>query len=129
MSGAGDDLRANKELVRQHIELSWNAAEFDRLDEVWAADAVVHLSDGHSLVGLEALKEHLRSVVLLWEDRHCEIEDLVCEGDTVANRWSFRGTGRGERLTISGMDFYRVADGLLVEEWIALGTPSSSTES
>jgi predicted ester cyclase len=63
-------------------------------------------------------------VVLVWDERVCRIEDLVAERDLVANRWSFRAVGPGGMpLSMSGMDFYRVAGGKLVEEWIALGIP------
>jgi ketosteroid isomerase-like protein len=127
MTARTDDAEANKELVRRHIDLSWNAADFDALDQVWASDAVIHLYDGQTLLGLEALKEHLRSVVLIFDDRRCEIEALLSQGDTVANRWTFQATAGGEYVTTCGMDFYRMSDGLIVEEWIALGTPDSAT--
>lgn len=114
-----------KDLVRRHIDLSWNKADFDALDAVWSDEAVVHLWDGRTLTGLQELKEHLRASVLAWTDRLCEIEELVAEGDFIANRWSFRGADpTGDRWTMSGMDFYRVSDGKLFEEWIALGTPA-----
>ncbi len=119
------NLEANKDLVRRHIGLSWNDAAFDDLDTVWASDAVIHLYDGQTLQGLQALKEHLRSVVLLFDDRRCEIESLVADGDVVANRWTFRATLSDEAVTTCGMDFYRIHDGLIAEEWIALGTPDS----
>lgn len=62
-----------------------------------------------------------------WGERLCEIQELVAEGDTVANRWIFHGTAEGERVTIDGMDFYRIADGKIAEEWIALGPTDSAT--
>jgi hypothetical protein len=50
---------------------------------------------------------------------------LVGEDDRVANRGRFDAVGpSGDPLSMTGMDFYRVADGELVEEWIALGIPS-----
>jgi hypothetical protein len=64
---APDDLQ--KELVRRHIDLSWNKADFDALDQLWASDAVVHLWDGRTLDGLDALKKHLRASVSPWTDR------------------------------------------------------------
>ena len=113
-----------KDLVRRHIELAWNEADFDGLDEVWAPDAVVHLANGRVVAGLDMLKAHLAEVVLVWEQRDCRIEELVGEGDLVANRWSFKAAGRdGSPMSMTGMDFYRVGDGRLVEEWIALGIP------
>jgi ketosteroid isomerase-like protein len=113
-----------KELVRRHIDLAWNEADFDRLDEVWSPDAVVHLANGRDVVGLSELKAHLATVVLVWEQRECRIEELLAERDLVANRWSFRAVGKdGPALSMTGMDFYRTANGKLVEEWIALGIP------
>ena len=129
MTSASDKSQANKQLVRRHIDLSWNDADFEALDQVWAPDCVVHLPTGQTIAGLGALQDHLRSAVLYWSDRRCEIEALVSEGDTVANRWTFRGTAGGETVTIAGMDFYRMSDGLIVEEWIALGSPQSMTAS
>ena len=87
----------------------------------------MHLHDGQTLHGLQALKAHLRSVVLVWDERRCEIQELVADGDTVANRWTFHGTAGGQRVTIHGMDFYRMADGRIVEEWIALGATNFPT--
>lgn len=60
-------VEANEGAVRRHIDLSWNQAEFDALAEVWSLDAVV------------------RTAVLAWTDRHCEIEALVGEGNLDAN--------------------------------------------
>jgi len=119
-------IESNKDLVRRPVDLSWNDARFDALDDVWAAGCVVHLANGRDVIGLASLKEHLRDVVLPWSDRNCRIEDLVGEDDRVANRWSFEAVGpSGDRLTMSGMDFYRVAGGKLAEEWIALGIPNA----
>jgi hypothetical protein len=123
-NGGSMSLDANKELVRKHIDFAWNDATFDALDEVWADECVVHLANGHDVVGLEALKEPLRSVVLPWSDRVCRVEELVAERALVANRWTFRAAGpSGGRITMTGMDIYRVDGGRLTEEWIALGAP------
>jgi ketosteroid isomerase-like protein len=115
---------SNKALVQRHIDLAWNEADFVALSEVWASDCVVHLANGRDVVGLDALTDHLRDAVLVWNDRDCRVEELVGEGDLVANRWSFRAVGpTGDPLSMTGMDFYRIADGRLAEEWIALGIP------
>ncbi|MEY2470195.1 MAG: hypothetical protein QOF21_2893 [Actinomycetota bacterium] len=112
----------HKEMVRRHIDLSWNQADFGALDQVWSADAVVHLWDGRSLIGLPALQQHLHDAVLAWTDRECVVESLAAEGDLVANRWTFRAADpTGTRWVTEGMDFYRFHNGRIVEEWIALG--------
>jgi hypothetical protein len=121
---AAMSLDANKELVRKHIDFAWNDASFDALGEVWADTCVVHLANGRDVVGLDALKDHLREVVLPWSDRVCRVEELVAERELVANRWSFHAAGAtGDRIHMTGMDFYRADGGKLIEEWIALGVP------
>jgi steroid delta-isomerase-like uncharacterized protein len=54
------------------------------------------------------------------------IEDIIAEGDRVVVRWTNSGThvaqfagipGTGKAFTISGVDIYRVTDGLLREHW------------
>ena len=56
------------------------------------------------------------------------IADLVAEGDRVAVRWSFQGTQLGElaafglpatgnRVSFSGINLYRITDGLITEIW------------
>ena len=117
---------SNKALVRRHIELAWNEADFDALSEVWAPDCVVHLANGRDVIGLDALIEQLRGAVLVWDDRDCRVEELVSERDLVANRWSFHAVGpSGDPLSMTGMDFYRIDGGKLAEEWIALGIPTN----
>jgi steroid delta-isomerase-like uncharacterized protein len=60
-------------------------------------------------------------------DLQAHIEDIVADGDKVAVRVRFRGTHSGEFLGIPATgrtveyvshEFYRVADGLIAEEWI-----------
>jgi predicted ester cyclase len=60
-------------------------------------------------------------------DLTVEIDDIVAERDRVALRLTIRGTHQGEFLGIAATgrsvsyvshEFYRVADGLIAEEWI-----------
>lgn len=57
---------------------------------------------------------------------HFTIEDTVCEGDRVVERWTNSGTHIGEfagipatgaTFSISGIDIYRVQGDLLAEHW------------
>jgi predicted ester cyclase len=59
-------------------------------------------------------------------DWHSTFEELVAEGDRVAERWTGRGTHRGELQGIAptgkcveapGSVFYRIVDGKIVELW------------
>jgi predicted ester cyclase len=64
-------------------------------------------------------------------DLHAHIEDIFAAQDKVAVRLRFRGTGSGEFLGFAptgrtveyvSHEFYRVADGLIAEEWICSDT-------
>ncbi len=61
-------------------------------------------------------------------DLEFTIHDLVAQGDRVTIRWTMRGTntgpmfGRpptGERVELSAIVIFRVADGKLAERWAA----------
>jgi len=126
-------IQANKDLVRSHLDLSWNKREIEALDEVWATGAVLHLPGGQDLRGSGVIKQYLKSAVGAYTGRDLVIDGIVGEGDTVATRWTFRGVQVGETLgvppsnqqtTITGMDFYRVSDGKIVEEWFHTNLPA-----
>ena len=64
-------------------------------------------------------------------DLQAHIEDVVAAEDKVAVRLRFRGTHDGEFLGIPptgraieyvSHEFYRIADGLIAEEWICSDT-------
>ena len=57
-------------------------------------------------------------------DWHSTFEELIAEGERVAERWTGRGTHRGElqgipptgkRVEVPGSVFYRIVDGKIVE--------------
>jgi ketosteroid isomerase-like protein len=89
----------HKDLVRWHLDLSWNKGDYDALDHVWATDALVHLPAGRTIEGLAALKQHLRTSVGAYADRLLTIDDLVAEGATAPPAGAF---GRSTRERRSG---------------------------
>jgi steroid delta-isomerase-like uncharacterized protein len=119
----------NCEIVKRHLDLSWNKRDVEGLDEVWGTDAVIHLAGGVDVRGGAAIKQYLGGVVGAFSDRELILEEIVGEGGTVTTRWTFHGTQTGEmvgipatnkRIKITGMDFYHLEDGKIVEEWIEL---------
>jgi predicted ester cyclase len=60
-------------------------------------------------------------------DRHTEVDDLLAEGDRVVGRhthymththevWGMPATGK--QLIVSGIDFFRLTGGQVVEWWV-----------
>jgi len=113
----------NKELVRRFVEEFWNEGNAAAADELMAVDAEIHMPTGE-LVDLDGLKGFAGAFRGSFPDWHATFEELIAEGDRVAERWSGRGTHRGElqgiaptdrRVEVPGSVFYRIVDGKIVE--------------
>ena|SRR5687768_11092344 len=115
----------NKALVRRWFEEVWNQGRTATIDELFAADGVVH-GLGDTMRGPAAFKPFHAAYRDAFPDVRIEIEDMVAEGDKVAYRWSATATHRGNGLNFAatnrqarftGMGFVRVRDGKLIEGW------------
>lgn len=115
----------NKEFVRRWFEEVWNNGRTSAVDEMLAADGVIH-GLGGSMRGREAFKNFHAAYREAFPDITIHIDEIVAEGDIVALRWSGTATHRGDtlgfaatqkRIAFTGMGFARVVDGKLVEGW------------
>jgi steroid delta-isomerase-like uncharacterized protein len=118
---------ANVELVRAGFE-AFNTGDADGCLALAAPDFVINLAElpgpqhGHQVwrQGFELMKQ-------AFPDLEAHIEDIFAADDKVAVRLRFRGTHSGEFLGIGptgrtveyvSHEFYRIAGGLIAEEWI-----------
>jgi len=113
----------NKQLVRRFVEEFWNEGNADAADELMAPDAEIHMPTGE-VVDLDGLKGFAATFHGSFPDWHSTLEELVAEGDRVAERWTGRGTHLGElqgipptgkRVEAPGSVFYRLVEGKIVE--------------
>jgi steroid delta-isomerase-like uncharacterized protein len=113
----------NKELVRRFVEEFWNEGNAAAADDLMAVDAEIHMPTGE-LVDLDGLKGFAGAFRGSFPDWHSTFEELIAEGDRVAERWTGRGTHRGElqgiaptdrRVEVPGSVFYRIVDGKIME--------------
>lgn len=97
---------------------------FENLDRIYAPGFRAHAGD--RTVDLEGDNESGRAIRTAVPDLQVAIVRMVEQGDFVAVHWRAAGTnsvaaagmpGRGNRLTVDGMTFFRFADGRIVEEW------------
>lgn len=117
----------NVELVRAAFE-SFNAGNAGACAALVAPDLIMNLAElPGPRHGREAWRQGFEMMRHAFPDLHAHIEDIVAAGDRVALRLRFRGTHSGEFLGIPATgrtieyvshEFYRVADGLIAEEWI-----------
>ena len=113
----------NKALVRCFVEEFWNEGITATADELMAPDAEIHMPTGE-IFDLDELKSFNRERRESFPDWHSTFEELIAEGDRVAERWTGRGTHRadlmgipptGKRVEGPGSGFYRIAGGKIVE--------------
>jgi steroid delta-isomerase-like uncharacterized protein len=113
----------NKVLVHRFVEEFWNEGNMAVADELMAIDAEIHMPTGE-VVDLGGLKSFAGMWRGAFPDWHSTLEELIAEGDRVAERWTGRGTHRGElpgipptgrRVEVPGSVFYRIVDGKIVE--------------
>jgi len=121
----------NKAIVRRFFEEVFNRQNLAVLDELVRSD-FVHRQAGRVLRGAEFFSEvESGAHFAAFPDLSITIEDMVAEGDKVVARWTARGTHQGEAMgrpptgkvvTWTGMNFMRVLNGQLAEDYEELDT-------
>ncbi len=116
----------NKALNRRFVEEVINQGNLDVIEELLDPGAVDHAAPPGFATGREGAKQFAAMMRSAFPDLHLTIEDMIAEGDKVVMRSTWSGTHEGEfmgipatgrRVTVSGIDISRVADGRMVEHW------------
>ena len=111
----------NKALVVRFVEEFWSTGNLAAADELMAPDVVIHQPEVGGIAGLKAFNTAIRAAFPDW---HSTPEELIAEGDRVAERWTGRGTQRGgfqgipptgKQVAVPGVVFYRIQDGKIAE--------------
>lgn len=117
----------NVALVRAGFD-DFNAGDLDACVSRAAPDLVMNLAESpEPLRGRDTWRQGAELMKHAFPDLAAHIEDIFGAGDRVAVRLSFRGTHSGDFLGLPATgrtvqyvshEFYRVAGGLIAEEWI-----------
>ena len=118
---------ANVELVRAAAR-EFNAGNTDECLARIAPDFIINLAElPEPQHGRDAWRQGFEMMRRAFPDLQAHIEDIFAAGDKVAVRLRIRGTHSGEFLGIPATgrtveyvshEFYRIAGGLIAEEWI-----------
>ena len=115
----------NKALARRYIEEVFNQKNLATVDELNTPDFVLH-NASTTIQGLEAYKQFVSMYLTAFPDLHTTIEDMIAEGDIVAERVTMHGTHKGDLMgipptgkqaTITAIYIVRFANGKGVEVW------------
>ncbi len=115
----------------------WFAAgdrgDFGSFDNFLHPDVVVHAPMGLSTEGPEAEKEVWRDALRAMPDIRHDIQEVICDGSTIAARAIVTGTLRGDFAGIAANGrsfkvdqglFAHLRDGKIVEAWEIVDTAS-----
>ncbi|MFO1400141.1 MAG: ester cyclase [Steroidobacteraceae bacterium] len=114
----------NRSVVMRVFDDILNRQRYDLFDTLYALDFVKHI-DGHD----ETLAEEIvdaKSMYQMSTDLIITVDAIIASGDLVATRYTGRGTHNGHfgalppsgrHFELSGMTFYRLRDGRIIEEW------------
>jgi steroid delta-isomerase-like uncharacterized protein len=122
---------ANKQIVLKYVD-AFNRGDIEALQELFTADALVF-----GVLGWGGLDK----VIPIWRELHesfkseLHVESLIAEGDTVAARYTERGTSvkafRGQAATgksyeMVAMEWFVFEEGRIHRRW---GARDSATQS
>lgn len=116
-----------KELVRRDTEEVWTDGDLEVIDEIFAEDFVLHdpTKPGETQ-GRDDYRGYVETYHEAFGDLEYEVETVIAEDDTAALRYEATGTHdgtfmglapTGKTVSVSGMEMYRIDDGVIVEMW------------
>jgi predicted ester cyclase len=118
---------ANKRLVDSFVQELFTHGDLGAVDRYLAPTFVDH---DPPIPGGPGGRDGIRQAAALFRgacpDWHSDLEQLVEEGDVVVERFTARGTRRGELmgvpptgepLELKGINIFRIEDGRIVERW------------
>jgi len=116
----------NKIVIRRLFDEVLNDKNLDVLDDLIPENYVDHNPLPDTPPSAEGVKLKIQGMRSAFPDLHFFLEQLVCENDFVAARYHWSGTQKGafgnipatrKKVSVNGMDFYRIEDGKIVEHW------------
>ncbi len=117
--------KENKAIVRRWLD-GIQKGKLDTLRDVAAPNFVAHLPGVPQPLDIAGNIQVGEVFVNAFPDARITVEGEIAEGDTVATRWTFRGTHTadfqgipptGKQVTMAGIDINRIASGKIVEHW------------
>ncbi|HEY3229817.1 MAG TPA: ester cyclase [Roseiflexaceae bacterium] len=117
----------NKAIVRRMTEEFYNQGNVELAEDFFADTYVHHDSASPHVRDRDGLKQVLRAFLDGCPDLHITIDQLLAEGDTVTKRWTYHATHTGDlsglpptgkRITMSGLELFRLEGGKIVECWL-----------
>ena len=119
----------NKDIVRrQWYQELWDNWNISVADDLFPSDYVLHLP-GSPPMNRDGAKQVVAMFSTAFPDLKHTVDEMVSEGNTVAARWTVRGTHQGtfqgiapagKQIVLSGTTVHHMANGKIVETWLSM---------
>jgi steroid delta-isomerase-like uncharacterized protein len=112
--------------IGRKVEQFWNNGNPALINQLFAPNYQHHDPHNPEVYDLETYTRWLTALRAAFPDLRMHIDDIITEGNKVVLRWTIRGTHTGEymgllptgqKMTLSGINVYYVADGKITEAW------------
>jgi predicted ester cyclase len=124
-TAAANPLEANKALVRRYIDEVLSANRLEKLEEFLGPDFTDSTPGAlGSETGPDIIRAAQGRIRALFSTVEYQIDDLLAEGDKVLARYTVRAATKAsegipsQKVEITGMTVFRIADGKIREVWI-----------
>jgi steroid delta-isomerase-like uncharacterized protein len=120
---SGED---NKDLIRRLFDEAFNKGRLALLDQLIGGAYIEHNPAPNQAPGAAGVRARIASMRAAFPDLHFVLEELIAENELVAVRYRWQGTHKGpylgiaptgRRLSVRGMEFYRVEGHHVLEHW------------
>lgn len=115
----------NKALVEKYHTELWRDGDHSAIDRYWSPDAKVLMTDFEG-TAVDVVREDVERYFGAFTEIETSADHLIAEGDKVMLHWTTSGkhigsygdvAATGKRITMTGMDLFRVEDERIVECW------------
>ncbi len=117
----------NKDFISAYTKDFWNKQNIAAFEKYYAAGFINH--SGGADQDFEQTKGGCQAYFTAFPDLHITTDLLVAEGDKVTKVWTATCTHNGElmgipatgkRITVKGIEVFRIADGKIAELWASM---------
>lgn len=117
--------KENLELIKRSLA-KFNAGDLEGYLEMFDKAVMFHGLSRRLKPGVGGLREYYTTLRLAFPDMRLSSEDLIAQGEKVANRYSFYGTHKGEYMGVAptmklvvtpGMVINLFKNGKCIETW------------
>jgi steroid delta-isomerase-like uncharacterized protein len=118
-------------VVRQWYQELWDNWNLDVADDLFTDDYRLHLSGVAPALDRAAAKQVVAMFSKSFPDLKHTVDEMISDGDTVAARWTVRGTHQGEfqgiaptgrSISLSGTTFHHMRGSRIAETWLTMDT-------